>query len=180
MAERQKRMSGGYGANGSAAYDINRYGNAAPQLPVPELPLLPKERKVKPRIQVVKGKMAISPFAMISGVLCAVIMTLNIFGFVQLYEATTQVRNVETLLEAEMSTQESLLAEYESKIDLTTIESRATSELGLMQPTVGQTYQVNLSGEDRAVLIDISSGNTVTEVFGAIKTSMEALVAYLS
>ncbi len=177
MAELNRRANLGY--NGSAAYDIHRQGNAAPELPLPR-PQLPSERRSPTRVVTVKGKIAISPFAMISGVLCAMMLTLTIFGYVQLYEATTQVSSLQSQLSTQLSLQESLLAEYESKIDLTTIEARATTELGLIQPTMGQTYQVNLSGEDRAEIIEIDSQGAIGEVFGAIKTSMEALVAYLS
>lgn len=179
MAELNRRATMGYGSNGSAAYDIHRQGNAAPELPLPK-PHLPKERKAPQRTVTVKGKIAISPFAMVGGVVCAVMLMLTIFGYVQLYEATTAVNALQTQMETEMGIQESLLASYESKIDLTTIEARATTELGLMQPTMGQTYQVNLSGEDRAEIIETNSQSGVMEVFGAIKTSMESLVAYLS
>ena len=176
MAANEYRTNVSYRTNGAAAYDVRTYGNAAPEI---QRPRLPQERRQPARRVRVKAKLAVSPFGILGIMAAACMMVLVIFGYVQLYEAKTQVSNLSDQLATLNAENQSLRSEYESKIDLSAIEKRAT-ELGMIQSGAGQTVYLNLSGADRAEVLQEEKENGLTSLFEAIKSSVESLVSYLS
>ena len=167
-----------YRTNGAAAYDVNAYrGNAAPEIQRPELP--EEQRRPVRRVRI-KAKTAVSPFAVVGMMAAACMLILVIFGYVQLYEATTAAGNLADDLKTLQQENQMLHSEYEGKIDLTAIEERAIQELGMTQPSSSQTVSLNLSGTDRAVVTQESTPNPLTAVIDAVKSSIESLVSYLS
>lgn len=176
MAANMNRSNYSYRTNGAAAYDVRAYGNAAPEI---QRPRLPQERQQPVRRVRVKAKLAISPFGVFGIMAAACMLVLVIFGYVQLYEATTQVSDLNAQLAALNEENQTLRTTYESKIDLSAIEKRAT-ELGMIQASAGQTVYLNLSGTDRAEVLQEEQENGLASVFGAIKSSVESLVSYLS
>lgn len=174
--------------NGSAAYDlyayqnssaarVRDYGTSAPEIQRPAG--LPEER-VQPRKQRrVKVKAAVAPVGVIGLAVVVCLMVLVVFGYVQLYEATERVSDMESRiasLEEEHRILESL---YEGAIDLDYIELRA-AELGMAQPTESQKVYVNLSGADRAEIYSREDTNWFAKIFRAIESSASGLVEYLS
>ena len=176
MAANEYRNRVSYRTNGAAAYDIRAYGNAAPEI---QRPGLPQERRQPVRRVRVKAKLAVSPFGVVGILASACMLVLVIFGYVQLYEAKTQVSDLNDQLTALNAENQTLRSEYESKIDLSAIEKRAT-ELGMIQAGAGQTVYLNLSGSDRAEVLGEARANGLTSLFEAIKSSVESLVSYLS
>ena len=165
-----------YRTNGAAAYDLYR-GNAAPEI---QRPGLPQEKRQPVRRVRVKAKPVVSPFGIFGMMAAACMLVLVIFGYVQLYEATSVAGDLSDQLAALTAENQTLQSEYEGKIDLAAIEERATTELGMTQPSAGQTVYLNLSGSDRAELIQEESKGALASVVEAIKTSVENLVSYLS
>ena len=106
-------------------------------------------------------------------------LVLVIFGYVQLYEATSQVGRLETTLEKLQEEKTNLHSVYEGKIDLSHIEERA-AELGMRQPENGQMRYVNLTGSDKAEIITQEPHSLLGDIAAAIKDSVSGLVAYLS
>ena len=165
-----------YRTNGAAAYDLYR-GNAAPEI---QRPGLPEEQRQPVRRVRVKARPVITPFAVFGMLAATCMLILVIFGYVQLYEATSMAGDLSDQLESITTENQNLRLEYESKIDLTAIEERATTELGMSQPSAGQTVYLNLSGTDRAELIREESKGPFATVVEAVKSSVENLVSYLS
>lgn len=167
-----------YRTNGAAAYDVNRYrGTAAPQI---QHPALPEEQRRPVRSVRVKAKAAVSPFGVIGMMAAVCMLVLVIFGYVQLYEATSVAGDLSDDLASLNQENQMLHSEYEGKIDLAGIETRATTELGMTQPSAGQNVYLNLSGTDRAVVMQKEVHNPLTAVVDAVKNSIESLVSYLS
>lgn len=176
MAANRNRNQISYRTNGAAAYDVRAYGNTAPEI---QHPKLPQERRQPARRVRVKAKLAVSPFGILGIMAAACMLVLVIFGYVQLYEATTEVSDLSAQLATLNAENQTLRSEYESKIDLSAIEKRA-SELGMIQAGAGQTVYLNLSGSDRAEVLQEEKGNGIAALFEAIKSSVESLVSYLS
>ncbi len=171
--ERNKRIL--YGYDGMAAYDIYR-NQTAPQIQRPELP----DEQIRPvKKKKIRAKTVVSPFAFLGMTAAACMLVLVIFGYVQLYEATSQVGALQTQLDNLVEEQTSLQSTYEGKIDLANIEQRA-AELGMSQPGTGQLIYLNLTGSDKAEIFTEEKHNIVQEVIQAIKNSVSDLVAYLS
>jgi cell division protein FtsL len=166
-----------YNANGSAAYDAYSYrGNAAEELAAPQE--LPQEQP-RPRKRVrVKVKAAVAPFTLFGMMAAVCMLVLVVFGYVQLYEATTNVSRLESKLQSLNQEQVLLKSKYEGKIDLAAIEARA-SELGLSEPTQDQTVYVNLTGSDRAEIFTEKKSSVVGEIVGAVQQSISDLITYL-
>ncbi len=176
--ERRNRYRGGYQTNGAAAYDMRTYrGTAAPEI---ERPQLPEEQRQPVRRIRVRARTAVSPFAVFGTIASICMLVLVIFGYVQLYEATSQVGELSDRLAALNSENQVLQSQYEGKIDLAAIEDRAVHELGMSQPTASQTVYINLSGSDRAVIVEPEHENRVVSLLGALRSSVESLVSYLS
>ena len=105
-------------------------------------------------------------------------LVLVIFGYVQLYEATTEVSRLESQLQQLNAQQALLKSKYEGKIDLDAIEQRA-AELGLRTPEAEQIVYVNLSGSDRAEIYQQTRTSLIGEIVQTIEQSVSSLIAYL-
>ncbi len=168
-----------YETNGAAARDAYtlRYTNtASEQLGLPRH--LPEEVPVHRKQTRVKVKTAIAPFTMFGFIAAACMMVLVIFGYVQLFEATSRVGRLESQLNQLNQTQIMLQSRYDGSIDLQQVELRAT-ELGMTLPSAEQTVYVNLSGTDRAEIYQQEKSNFVGDVVGAMEQSVSGLIEYL-
>lgn len=164
-----------YAYNGSAAYDVYR-NSAAPQV---ERPGLPEERRQPLKKTRVKVKTAVSPFAIVGMLAAGWMLILVVFGYVQLYEITSEVGRLQSQLNTLTAEQANLETVYEGKIDLAYIEQRA-AELNMQQPGNGQVVYLNLAGSDRAEIFLEEKSSPVSEVLQAIRNSVTELVEYLS
>jgi len=175
---REDRYAAAYRTNGAAAYDVRAFGGAA----APELPRrrLPEERPQPVRRVRVRAKTAISPFAVLGMLVAACMMVLVIFGYVQLYEATSQTGDLEETLESMEQQNQLLRSDYEGRIDLAAVEKRAIRELGMVQPSSSQTVYLELVSDDRAEILQEEEVSKITEAVNALKSSVEGLVSYLS
>ena len=175
MAENRR-----YGTNGAAAYDVYsnvyRYPNGTENyydgsaVRQPQRQGLPEERTLPERRQRVKVKTAVAPFTLFGMAAAALMLVLVIFGYVQLFEATTRV--------GELQNQTLLESKYESKIDLKVVQQRA-EELGMSAPRDDQVIYVSLSGSDRAEIYEEEKTNILGEIIGAVEESISDLIAYL-
>ena len=160
-----------YSANGAAAYDVysgayaynERYDGSA--LRRPERQHLPEERPVPRRQERVKVKTAL-------------MLVLVIFGYVQLFEATTKVGALESQLKTLTQQQTLLESKYESKIDLKVVRERA-EKLGMSMPKEEQVVYIRLAGTDRAEIYEEEKTNIVGEIVQAVQESISNLIAYL-
>jgi hypothetical protein len=163
---------------GSAAYDLYRVteSTAAPQL---QPQGLPEEQYIPQRHRRVKAKAAVAPFGVLGLLVAACMMVLVIAGYVQLYEATQNVSDLQSELSDLQAEQAVLESVYEGSIDLSEIELRA-AELGLATPNREQTVYINLSGSDRAEISTYEEVGFFGRIFRAIRSSAGGLVEYLS
>lgn len=178
MAEYQNVRVPRYETNGSAAYDLRRYGSAAPQRAPGRG--LPEERRRPAPVRRVRAKLAVAPFAVLGMVAVMGMLILVVFSYVRLYEAKSQVGQLTEELTTLQQEQDALTSEYESKIDLVAIEERARA-MGMVQPTSVQTVYLDLSGTDRAeVLQEEEASGPLASLLEAFRSSVESLVSYLS
>lgn len=177
MANENRR----YTANGAAAYDVysmydSRYDGNAVRRPQPQG--LPEERPLPQRQQRVRVKTAVAPFTLFGMAAVALMLVLVVFGYVQLFEATTRVGELQSQLQ-ELTQQQTLLeSRYEGKIDLKLVRQRA-EELGMSDPKSEQIVYVSLAGADRAEIFEEEKTNIVGEIVQAVEESFSDLIAYL-
>lgn len=168
-----------YGANGAAAYDVyaaRMRTNTAQPLEQPRR--LPDEQPLPERQKRERARTAVAPFALFGLLAAACMLVLVIFGYVQLYEATTDVSRLQSQLQKLNEEQTLLKSKYEGKIDLDAIERRA-QELGLHIPDSEQIVYLNLSGSDRAEIYQQTRTSLIGEIVQTIEQSVSSLIAYL-
>lgn len=177
MAEERIRYT-----NGAAAYDIYQFpirDNTAQQPQRRQLPQeLPQETYVPQRQQRVRAKTAVAPFTMFGMVAVMCMLVLVIFGYVQLYEATSNVSRLENRLASLQQERVQLQGRYDGKLDLRTLEEKAAA-LGLSAPKEEQIVYVRLSGTDRAEIYETEKTSVVGEIWSALEQSVSELIAYL-
>ena len=163
--------------NGAAAYDIYSV-QAQVARPQPK-PRLPEERPVRRETVRRKAHTQIAPFALVGILMVACLMVLVVFGYVQLYEASSQVSSLEAELRQLNMEQFQLQSKYEGRIDLNQIQERA-GELGLKVPMEEQIVYLNLAGTDRAELYHQQHSSVLSEVVSALEQSVSSMIEYLN
>ena len=174
MAERRTQ----YHTNGAAAYDVYTWNQSTAPQRRPEPQHLPEERPVPRKRQRVKARTALAPFTLFGMLAVACMLVLVVFGYVRLFETTSEVSKLETRLSELQSEQTLLRSKYEARIDLDAIEASA-AELGLSKPTQEQIVYVDLSGTDRAEIYQEEKTSAVGEIIAAVEQSVSDLIAYL-
>ena len=115
-----------YRDNGAAAYDVYAWNDQTARqyddnrayertLPIE----LPDERAYEQPYRRVKARTAIAPFTLAGMLTVACLMILVIFGYVQLFEASSNVSALESRLANLKEQQLMLQSKYDAKIDLT-------------------------------------------------------------
>ncbi|MBQ1265045.1 MAG: hypothetical protein IIY04_06445 [Oscillospiraceae bacterium] len=176
MANETARIYETSGAAARDVYALRFSSNGAEQLGLPRH--LPEEVPVQRKQTRVKVKTAVAPFTMFGIIAAACMMVLVIFGYVQLFEATSRVGKLESQLNQLTQTQIMLQSRYDGSIDLQQVEVRAEA-LGMTLPSAEQTVYVNLSGSDRAEIYQQEKSNFVGDVVGAMEQSVSSLIEYL-
>ena len=182
MAQSNRKF---YRDNGAAAYDVYAWNDQAARqyddgrayersLPVE----LPDERVQEQPYRRVRARTAIAPFTLAGILTVACLMILVIFGYVQLFEATSRVSKLESQLQSLQEEQLLLQSKYEGKIDLAGIEEQAET-LGLKKPSQEQIVYVNLAGTDQAEIYKTEKSSILSEIIGAVEQSISDLIAYL-
>lgn len=159
--------------NGAAAYNL--YSSAARPLQLPRE--LPEERVERVRKQRVKAKRAIAPFAVIGVLVAICLLTMVIYGYVQLYEASSQVGELNDQLTELRIENGKLRSNYESAIDLTLIELQA-KQLGMKMPSSNQEVYLNISNTDRGEVIVVEEQNIFAQTWEAITQSFTGILEY--
>jgi len=166
-----------YRSNGSAAYDIHyrpyEDGNAAREV---REPVRRPKHKAKRRV---KAKLTIAPMAIVGMLAAACMLIFVLCGYVQLYEQTTYVSELEAALEEEQALNARLQSTYDNKIDLNVIEEKALA-LGMTLPNNKQTIYLDLEGSDKAVILEAEDENVVGTAWQAIVRSVQTLREYFS
>lgn len=164
---------------GAAAYDVYSVENTLRQ-PVrqPMRLRLPQEQELPQKRQRVRARTAVAPFTILGAAISACMMILVIFGYVQLFEATSRVSKLESQLQSLQEEQLLLQSKYEGKIDLAGIEEQAET-LGLKKPSQEQIVYVNLTGTDQAEIYKTEKSSILSEIIGAVEQSISDLIAYL-
>ena len=164
--------------NGAAAYDVYTYRNSNTAQPLRQPQRLPEERPLPQRQTRVKVRTEVAPFTMLGLVTVACLLVLVIFGYVQLFEASTRVSRLESQLQQLQSEQTLLQSKYEGRINLEQIAQRA-EQIGLKASTKEQIVYVNLCGSDRAEIYQEERNSVITDIIDALQQSVSSLIAYL-
>lgn len=136
-------MAKNYRANGSAAYDIYQDTAARPLLQPKRLPDAPVRF---PPVKKTKAKLSVAPLTILGVVAVVVMCFVLIHSYASLYEAESQVADLQQENSALQAQQEDLLLRYEKSVDLEEIAQRAEA-LGMHLPTADQIVYVEL-GDD--------------------------------
>ena len=182
MAQSNRKF---YRDNGAAAYDVYAWNDQAARQYEDGRAYersrqyeLPEEQVREQPYRRVKAKTAIAPFTLAGLITVACLMVLVIFGYVQLFEATSEVSKLENQLSALQSQQTQLQSRYEARIDLDAIET-AAGDLGLTKPSQEQIVYLDLSGADRAEIYQEEKTSVFSEIVSAMEQSVSGLIAYL-
>lgn len=136
-------MAKNYRANGSAAYDIYQDTAARPLLQPKRLPDAPVRF---PPVKKTKAKLSVAPLTILGVVAVVVMCFVLIHSYASLYEAESQVADLQQENSALQAQQEDLLLRYEKSVGLEEIARRAEA-LGMHLPTADQIVYVDL-GDD--------------------------------
>ncbi len=169
--------NGRYFENGSLAYDVYAWQNTAVR-PEPQHQGLPEEHVRPQPYRRVKAKTAIAPFTLLGTIVVSCLMILVIFGYVQLFESTSQVSRLRSELKSLREQQMMLQSKYDAKIDLGAAQAYG-EELGLTKPLQEQIVYVNLSGTDKAEIYQRARNSLLGEVVQAVRESVFGLIEYL-
>ena len=112
MADRRAQ----YHTNGAAAYDVYAWNQSTAPQRRPEPQHLPEERPLPQKRQRAKARTALAPFTVVGMLAVACLLVLVVFGYVQLFEATSEVSKLENQLSALQSQQTQLQSRYEAQI----------------------------------------------------------------
>ena len=136
-------MAKNYRANGSAAYDIYQDTAARPLLQPKRLPDAPVRF---PPVKKTRAKLSVAPLTILGVVAVVVMCFVLIHSYASLYEAESQVADLQQENSVLQAQQEDLLLRYEKSVDLEEIAQRAEA-LGMHLPTADQIVYVEL-GDD--------------------------------
>ena len=183
MAQSNRRKV--YRDNGAAAYDVYAWNDQAARqyddgrayersLPIE----LPDERVQEQPYRRVKARTAIAPFTLAGMLTVACLMILVIFGYVQLFEASSNVSRLESQLANLKEQQLMLQSKYDAKIDLTAAEEYA-AEIGLTKCQPEQIVYVSFSGDNQAEIYAQQRTSVFGEILDAMQQSILGLIEYL-
>ena len=182
MAQSNRKF---YRDNGAAAYDVYAWNDQAARqyddgrsyersLPIE----LPDERVQEQPYRRVRARKAIAPFTLAGILTVACLMILVIFGYVQLFEASSNVSRLETQLANLKEQQLMLQSKYDAKIDLNAAEEYA-AEIGLTRCQPEQIVYVSFSGDDQAEIYTQQRTSVFGEILDAMQQSILGLIEYL-
>ena len=166
-----------YRDNGAAAYDVYAWNDQTARqyddnrayertLPIE----LPDERAYEQPYRRVKARTAIAPFTLAG--------MLTVVGYVQLFEASSNVSALESRLANLKEQQLMLQSKYDAKIDLTAAEEYA-AEIGLTKCQPEQIVYVSFSGNDQAEIYTQQRTSVFGEILDAMQQSILGLIEYL-
>lgn len=175
-ASRKKHNTAAYRTNGAAAYDVGytryTYGNTAPARKSAQKP----KRRPKPQKQV-RAKLTVAPLAVAGMLLAGLMLLLVICGYVQLYEATNEVGQLQDEIATLQEKNDRLHSTYDEKVDLNTVESEA-AKLGMHKPNSKQSIELNLSGQDKAEIMTTEKENILQTAWKAITGTAKKMIEY--
>ena len=103
---------------------------------------------------------------------------IRLFGYVQLFEASSNVSALESRLANLKEQQLMLQSKYDAKIDLTAAEEYA-AEIGLTKCQPEQIVYVSFSGNDQAEIYTQQRTSVFGEILDAMQQSILGLIEYL-
>ena len=136
------------------------------------------ERAYEQPYRRVKARTAIAPFTLAGMLTVVCLMILVIFGYVQLFEASSNVSALESRLANLKEQQLMLQSKYDAKIDLTAAEEYA-AEIGLTKCQPEQIVYVSFSGNDQAEIYTQQRTSVFGEILDAMQQSILGLIEYL-
>ena len=177
MAER-RRNNFTYHTDGSAAYQVDYVPGSRESTARPLPKQQPKPHKKTRKKPVVHEKIAIAPFAVLGVALALFMLVLVLFGYVQIYEAGSEVANLEDRIATLQEENKKLQTQFENAVDLQQIEQSAR-ELGMQQPSSKQKITVRVPVEDVTVISAETGSNPIETAVRAIYETAQDLLEYL-
>ena len=190
MAQSNRKF---YRDNGAAAYDVYAWNDQAARQYEDGRAYersrqyeLPEEQVREQPYRRVKARTAIAPFTLVGMLTVACLMILVIFGYVQLFEASSSVSKLENQLANLKEQQLMLQSKYDAKIDLADVGHVAlpaaeahAAEIGLTKCQPEQIVYVSFSGTDQAEIYTQQRTSVFGEILDAMQQSIFGLIEYL-
>lgn len=162
-----------YNGMNTTSYDY--YSSAARKLDLPQE--LPEERVRHSKQPKQKAKLEVAPFTVVGVLVAVFLMAMVIYGYVQLYEATSRVGELNDQVTALQIENGKLRSNYESSIDLNLIELQA-KQLGMKMPASNQQVYLNISNTDCGEVIAVDESNILEQTWEAVSQSFKGLWEY--
>ena len=163
--------------DGSVAYDVYDPRFEGSTAPKPKPAALPDEHAAPKKQPLRKAKLAVSPVAVIGLALAVILLAMVVYGYVQYYEATSRVGELQSELNSVQRSTQKLRSTYESRIDLNEVEQRARG-LGMSQPTTKQSVYLNVSGADHTEVFAVDDRSFLQKATDAVSESFQGIVEY--
>lgn len=171
-----------YRENGAAAYDVYAWNDSTARryddnraYRQPQRQELPEEQRREQPYRRVRAKTAVAPFTLVGLLTVACLMVLVIFGYVQLFEVSSEVSRYEAQL-ADLKEQQLMLqSKYDAKIDLDAAADYA-AEIGLTKCQPEQIVYVSFAGADEAQIYRPVHTNVFGEIVDAMQQSILGLI----
>lgn len=171
-------MAEKYRSNGSAVYDIywNRESTARPL----ERPArLPEEPHPKPAGKA-RRRSAISPITVLSAATALCMLFLVVFSYMRMFEAKSELSELEQTREELTQENERLQSEYENSLDMEQIEQRARA-LGMQQALPSQLHTIDIpEGDTTEVYAEEEEGNLFERAFESYRSVISDAAEYFS
>ena len=142
----------------------------------PESQRRSRKRRPKPQKRV-RAKLTVAPLAVAGMLLAGLMLLLVICGYVQLYEATNEVGQLQDEIATLQEKNDRLQSTYDEKVDLNTVESEA-AKLGMHKPNSKQSIELNLSGQDKAEIMTTEKENILQTAWKAITGTAKKMIEY--
>lgn len=167
---------------GDLAYDLDRELRERQLSHAGEPPQRRKETAAAPQVRTisrvqVRERQQISFFAVLGFLAVAGLAVMTLLCYVQLAGLSSDVVSLNKEL-AQLQTENVILtAQYAQMFDLDTVKEAAESA-GMAKPSSGQTYYMDLSGGDSAVVYQKKEAGLLEQILASLNHGVYAVVEY--
>ena len=167
---------------GDLAYDLDRELRERQLSHAGELPRRREQAAPTPRVRSVakvqvRERQHISFLAILGFAAVSALAALTLLCYVQLTGISSDVVSLRKELSHLQTENVTLVAQYERMFDLATVKEAAESA-GMGKPSSGQTYYLDLSGDDSAVVYQKKEDGLLTRILTSLNHGIYAVVEY--
>lgn len=181
-ALRELRYSHPSATYGDLAYDLERELRERQLSHAGEMPRQREHAAAAPQVRSVtrvrvRERQRISFMAVLGFAAVTALAALTLMCYVQLTGISSDVVSLRKELNQLQAENVTLVAQYERMFDLATVKEAAEA-VGMGKPSSGQTYYIDLSGGDSAVVYQQKEDGLLTRILTSFNHGVYAVVEY--